>query len=135
VPEIKDVVSELQFISDRLSTQVRTVALGLLAISWTILVGDSAFLRSLAEGLGKSLLGVAILCVLALFLDFLQYVAGYAYVKRALAAAEKNESKEVDYDPDSFLIKLRSFLFWVKQLATIATLAIFLYSFVRYLYF
>ena len=111
MPEIKEIIEELRFISDRLSTQVRMVALGLLAITWTILVGESAFLRKLSEGLGKSLLLISVLSVFVLLIDFLQYVIGYIYVNKTLKAAEAKGLTETDFDPDSWLFKSRSILF------------------------
>jgi hypothetical protein len=134
VPGINDVVSELQFISDRISTQVRTVGLGLLAITWAILVGESAFLRKLSEGLGRKLLFIGILCIAALLLDFLQYVIGYAYVDGVLKRAESQDLKEIDYDTHNILWISRSLAFWVKQVLVIAALVFFLQALARYLY-
>ena len=126
MPEIKEIVEELRFISDKLSTQARTVAIGLLAIIWAILVGESAFLRKLSEGLGKSLLVAAALCILVLIVDSLQYVISYIFVKRTLAAAEEKGLEKTDYDPNSLLYKLRAGLFWIKQFLLIVTLLYFL---------
>jgi len=134
VPEIKEIIEELRFISDRLSTQVRMVALGLLAITWTILVGESAFLRKLSEGLGKSLLLISVLSVFVLLVDFLQYVIGYIYVNKTLKAAEAQGLTETNFDPDSWLFKSRSILFWTKQFVLIATLVFFLAVLTCYIY-
>jgi TRAP-type C4-dicarboxylate transport system permease small subunit len=135
VPEIKEIAAELQFISDRLSTQIRTVGLGLLAISWTVLVGDSEFLRKLSDRLGRSLLIVSTLCVFVLFIDFLQYVVGYIYAHRTLVKAEAKDLKVIEYERDNLLFKSRSFLFWSKQLVMVGTLVFFLYAFACYVYF
>ena len=134
MPEIKEIIEELRFISDRLSTQVRMVALGLLAITWTILVGESAFLRKLSEGLGKSLLLISVLSVFVLLVDFLQYVIGYIYVNKTLKAAEAQGLTETNFDPDSWLFKSRSILFWTKQFVLIATLVFFLAVLTCYIY-
>ena len=134
MPEIKEIIEELRFISDRLSTQVRMVALGLLAITWTILVGESAFLRKLSEGLGKSLLLISVLSVFVLLVDFLQYVISYIYVNKTLKAAEAKGLTKTDFDPDSWLFKSRSILFWTKQFVLIATLVFFLVVLGCYIY-
>jgi hypothetical protein len=126
VPKKKEIIEELQFLSDKLSAQARTVAFGLLAITWTILVGESAFLRKLSEGLGKRLLLVAVLSIFVLFVDFLQYVVGYIYVNKTLKAAEAEDLTEADYDPDSWLRRLRTVLFWTKQFVLVVTLVVFL---------
>jgi len=141
VPNIKDIIEELQFISDRISTQVRTIALGLLAIAWAILVGDSTFLRKLSEGLGKNLLLIACLSIFVLLLDFLQYVVAYIYVDQVRNAAEElkkedsknGESNEIDY-PVSTLRKFRSAFFWAKQIVLVVTLVFFLLVLACYMF-
>jgi hypothetical protein len=134
VPEIKEVIEELRFISDRLSTQARMVALGVLAISWTILIGESAFLRKLSEELGKKLLLISALSIFVLLVDFLQYVVGYIFVNRTLKKAEAESLAETDFDRTSFMFKLRSLFFWAKQVVLIATLVIFLVVLIRYVF-
>ncbi len=134
MPEIKEIIEELRFISDRLSTQVRMVALGLLAITWTILVGESSFLRKLSEGLGRSLLLVAVLSIFVLLVDFLQYVIGYIYVDKTRKAAEAKGLMEIDYDPGSLLLRSRFILFWTKQFALVVTLVFFLAVLACYIY-
>jgi len=134
VPDLKEIAKELEFISDKLSTQVRTVALGLLAITWAILVGDSTFLRKLSEGLGKSLLLIAVLSIFVLLVDFIQYVIGYIYVHKTLKAAERQDLTEIDYDPESSLYRFRSILFWTKQFVLIVTLVFFLGVLACYVY-
>lgn len=141
MPSINDVIEELQFLSDRISTQVRTIAIGLLAITWAILVGDSSFLRKLSEGLGKSLLLIALLCIFVLLLDFLQYVTSYIYVDKVRRSAEDGKTKaqtnedgsEIEY-PESVLRMLRECFFWVKQGFLVLTLVFFLVIVARYMY-
>jgi len=134
VPEIKKIIEELQFLSDKLSTQVRMVAFGLLAITWTILVGESAFLRKLSEGLGKSLLLIAVLSIFILLVHFLQYVIGYIYVNKTRKTAEAKGLTEIDFDPDSLLFRSRSILFWIKQFVLVVTLVFFLAVLACYIY-
>ena len=134
MPEIKKIIEELQFLSDKLSTQVRMVAFGLLAITWTILVGESAFLRKLSEGLGKSLLLIAVLSIFILLVDFLQYVIGYIYVNKTRKTAEAKGLTEIDFDPDSLLFRSRSILFWIKQFVLVVTLVFFLAVLACYIY-
>ena len=134
MPKLEQVVEELNFISDRLSTQARTVAIGLLAVVWTILVGESAFLRKLSEGLGKSLLLVSVLSIVVLLVDFLQYVFGYIGVHKTLKAAEAKGLKESEFDLKSLPLRLRTILFWTKQIVLICTLVLFLDVLARYIY-
>lgn len=135
MPRITEIIEELRFISDRISTQVRTLALGLLAISWAILVGDSTFLHRLSEGLGRSLLLIAALSVLVLLLDFLQYVTAYIYVDKVRREAEAGDLAEIDYPTTSSMRSLRSLFFWAKQSVLVATVVLFLIILARYMYY
>jgi hypothetical protein len=132
LPELKEIYQELQFISDRLSAQVRTVALGLLAITWTIFVGESALFKKLSETLGKRLLLVALLSIFALLIDFLQYVLGYIYVDRTRKMAESTALHEIAYDPSSLLWRSRTAFFWTKQLLLVGAIVVFLVVFATY---
>jgi hypothetical protein len=133
VPAVSKVIEELDYLSNQISAQVRTIALGLLAITWATLVADSGFLRKLSQESGKALLIVGTLSVLILAIDFLQYAVAYIHVQGALKKAEQNEEEEVTYETDSFLRRLRFFLFWTKQLALIGTVAYFLFFFIVYI--
>jgi hypothetical protein len=133
VPELKEIYQELQVISDCLSTQVRTVALGLLAITWTIFVGESALFKKLSETLGKWLLLVAVLSICALLVDFLQYVLGYIYVDQTRKTAESKELDEIDYDPNSLLWRSRTAFFWTKQFLLVAAIIVFLIVLASYI--
>ena len=44
----KQVVEELNFITERLSTQVRTTAFGALVFAWGLLIGDSRAAHSVS---------------------------------------------------------------------------------------
>lgn len=134
MPTINEIIEELDFISDKISTQVRTIALGLLAITWTILVGESAFLRKLSEGLGKSILLIAALSIFVLLVDFVQYVVGYIYVDKTRKVAESRDLEEIDYDPGNLLWKARTILFWTKQVALVVNLVFFLVVFGFYIF-
>ena len=72
-----DITEDLNFLTDRLSTQVRTTALGVLVFSWGLLMGESTVARSLAAQLKRDLVAVAALAVLAMLCDILQYLFGY----------------------------------------------------------
>lgn len=133
MPRISEIIEELRFISDRISTQIRTLALGLLAIAWSILVGDSTFLRHLSEELGKRLLLIAALSVFVLLLDFLQYVTAYIYVNNVRKKAEAAGLEEITYPTGSWLRGFRSFFFWSKQFVFVVTLVLFLVTLARYM--
>lgn len=74
------VLADLDFASDRLSTQVRQLALGELALIWALLVGE----KQLGLPLQKVwLIRIAFLSLMTMALDFCQYVAAYLASRRA----------------------------------------------------
>ncbi|MGC2743821.1 MAG: hypothetical protein WA672_11580, partial [Candidatus Angelobacter sp.] len=84
----KDVLERLHFITDRLSTQVRTLGLGILVVTWGIFIGDSPTARDMSHGLKVPLLLAGAGSILAMLLDFLQYVAGYLDAQTTLRTLE-----------------------------------------------
>jgi hypothetical protein len=113
----KDVLDQLTSVSDRLSTQVRTVALGILALTWGLLVGDSTAAKDISSHWRGNLVALGGLAVLVMFLDFLQYVAGYYNVRALQKKMEKEGLAEVRFDDTSWSWKLRLFFFYAKQWA------------------
>jgi hypothetical protein len=134
MPSLEKIIEELQSLSDRLSTQVRTIAIGLLAVSWTILVGESTTLRALAENLRPRLLIVICLSVGTLVVDFLQYFFGYLEVNKTRRAAENAGKSGAEYDYRSIFWILRSFLFWLKQIAVLVASILFIALLIPYVY-
>lgn len=116
--EKSKIQDELNFVSDKLSSQVRTTALGALALSWGLLVGESPTAKAVANDLKWHLLAVGCLAVLTLFLDFLQYVAGYlnarAAFKNVIKDAAGNEVGE--YDDQAWSYILRKYFFYAKMI-------------------
>src|SRR6266849_5677865 len=110
-----DVLKELDVVTDKISTQVRTTAIAVLALTWGLLVGDSATAKDIALQLRPELvvLGAASVCVL--FLDFLQYFAGYFSTRKLLDEMENTNANEGEYSYGTFYYRLRVFFFWAKQ--------------------
>jgi hypothetical protein len=122
---VEKIIEELHFLSDRISTQVRTIAVSLIALVWVLLIGtkDAPFTPAPADRV--RLLGVAGLSLSAMVLDYLQYLFGYLSADTTRARAEKSPAKSADYDYDDWRLSLRRGLFWVKQLVLLAALIIF----------
>jgi hypothetical protein len=115
VPEMvskNDVTEELEKLSSTISTQVRTTALGVRALIWSLLVGAPATGRISPSGL--VLVGVG--AVLTLFFDFLQYFAGYVNNHCLYREMEEKKLSEGHYRKSSLSYRLRTGLFWAKQL-------------------
>jgi hypothetical protein len=119
MPALENIIKELEFVSDRLSSQARTIAIGLLALSWTILVGESTTLRSLAANLRPRLLIVAVLAISALIFDFLQYLFGYIGVNQTRKKAENARASSMEYNYQALPWRFRTISFWIKLLLTL----------------
>lgn len=129
----KEILERLDFVTDRISNQVRTLALGLLAASWGLFLGESIAAKSLFTALHRALILVGAGCILTLFLDFMQYVAAHADAKAVLRKMEKYGEEETKYDSTRLTYRAQFVLFIAKQvLITVATV-IFLYKIFKYL--
>jgi hypothetical protein len=115
-----NITGDLDFLTDRLSTQVRTTALGVLVFSWGLLMGESTVAKSLAAQLKWDLVAIAALAVLAMLFDILQYLFGYWNTRKVLSAMEAAGKTEASYDYSSCLYRLRSFFFAAKMVAMTA---------------
>ena len=126
---------ELNFVTDKLSSQVRTTAAGALALAWGLLVGESPTAKAVASDLRWSLLVVGGLAVLALFVDFLQYFSGYLNTQRALRSVVKDkDGKEVgQYDDTALSYRLRRYFFRGKIAILAITVGWLLISLTRWL--
>jgi hypothetical protein len=111
MPSKAEIIKELDFVTDTLSKQVRTTALGTLVFAWGLLVGESAAARSIAGQVQWHLVGVGAVSILAMLFDFLQYVAGYRSVKALYDKMDVENQEEGWYDETSYSYRLR-FLFF-----------------------
>ncbi len=116
-----EVLSELGSVTDKLSSQVRTTAVAVLALSWGLLVGDSPVAKAISTQLRASLILLGGASVAVLFLDFLQYFAGYFSTKRVFDEIENAGATEGQYDYSGLAWGLRKFFFWAKQVMLIVT--------------
>jgi hypothetical protein len=131
MPNIAEVCERLDKTTDRLSTQVRTLSLGLLAFTGGLLVsgvtGPSNYGSKLPSWLLHRLFIIGVIVLLSIALDLAQYCASYLHLRplqQALdqeikAARKKNplidpKSVEKDYTDDHPGFKAAIFLFWAK---------------------
>lgn len=73
-PQKARVLEGLNFTSDRLSTQVRQISFGILALVWAVFAGEA---KINAASITRGLLITAALAVLTMTVDFMQYIEGY----------------------------------------------------------
>jgi hypothetical protein len=113
----KKILAELDFLTNTISTQVRTTALGILALSWGLLIGESSTTTGLAAQLKWHFVGLGAAAVLVLFLDFLQYVVGYAGVFAIYKRMDDDKKTEGDYDVRKGFFRVRLIIFKLKIVA------------------
>ena len=136
MPDLKGFYDDLDFLSDRLSTQVRTIGLALLAVSWAILTTRPAVFQNVTPVFWQWLFRVEALSVLSLACDYLQYALGYLNTDRLRKSLELNKKhpKELDYDHAHPLYRARTAFFWLKQILVAAAVVVFLCLLIPYLF-
>jgi len=102
-------LEDLDFASDRLSSQVRQISLGALALVWALLVGRDEMTQSVDAA---GLLRVALLSVLTLSADFFQYVAGFLASRKAWESYRAGGDGK--YDRKWPMWRARQVCFWAK---------------------
>ena len=120
---LETIYDNLNFATDRLSTQIRTLTLGDLALVWLFLSGNKEVPLLKLGGSTDPLLLIASLCVITLLIDAIQYWAYYYSSKAVRIKAEAAGEEEAEYDESTFLFRVQMGSFWLKQFtAMLATL-------------
>jgi hypothetical protein len=73
MPNIKKIISEKNFVTDRISTQVRIIAVGLLATTWSLLIGQVNIFINTLQYFRVHFILISIIAIIVLMFDFLQY--------------------------------------------------------------
>ena len=112
---LEKILERKKDVSGQISAQTRTLALGMLAISWALLTVHDDPLRTMAAHVGRPLLlAFAVCSVLVIVFDLFQYVAGNQVVDSAIKAAETSPKGEAQYNAGSLAYKAQALLFWGK---------------------
>jgi hypothetical protein len=120
-PQKTRVLDDLNFATDRLSAEVRQISLGLLALIWALLVGEVK-LNIAADA--KLLLIVAALAILAMVIDFIQYIAGYFASRRAWA--DIRTGGQGSYQREWWSYRIRTLSFGAKIIVSLGGTALML---------
>lgn len=128
-----DILARKKDMSDKISTQVRTLGVGVLALTWGIMVSDSTIAKEMTSRLRVPFLVIGTLAVLVILLDFLQYVVGYEVARRLLRDMEARKATEGEYDYGAWSYRLQSVLFYGKQLILLVATFYLLYELVRFI--
>lgn len=90
------------------------MSIGLLAITWGLLIGKPEISQPLPLWLKKNLLSIGILALAAMFCDFLQYLFGFWVVDGLRKSMEEKKQTEAEYDYCTITYLFRDFFFGVK---------------------
>jgi hypothetical protein len=122
MPDKKELIDELNWITEKISSQVWTLNLGILGTTWTLLIATTNTKLQFQQAEAFPIL---FLCIASLTCEMLQYLSGYANDRRLLRDVEARNAQTFDYDPAALLYRLRMFFFYVKILTTVVA-AVFL---------
>lgn len=115
------VLEEKRHVSSKISDLSRYIGFGLVAVAYAILTSDSASVQKLYEDRQLLIILSAGFGTLAVIFDYVQFLAGYLAVQTAIS----NAGGGFKYDDGSLSYKLRTWAFWVKQVAALAGAVIF----------
>lgn len=120
----QDVLDRQKEVTDKISTQVRTIAAGLIVFTWGIYTGTADITVELAKKFSPLLIAVDALCVAAILADFLQYLCAYQVVKDALHKLRAGNLQDVKYDDTTLTFRCQNYFFTAKQVLLAAATAL-----------
>ena len=109
---------DLDWLSDKISTQVWTLNLGTLATTWSLVIATGSS-EKLRIGNGNAII-IMLLCIVAMLCELGQYYAGYFNARSILDHLERSGQAEFEYDKTAMLYILRKALFYVKAVLSVA---------------
>jgi hypothetical protein len=108
----QDLIDFRTEITAKISDICRFIGLGLVAVFYTIKSSEEVAKYENLESYSLYLVGLA--GVLAILLDYIQYVNNYIVVEKSINANVET------YDQKSWAYKIAEFCFWWKQRVTLA---------------
>lgn len=122
---LKEFIEERSFVTDRISTQVRIIGVGLLATTWSLLLGEVDSLRDIILQCRPHFIIIGTIAMIALAFDYLQYLFSYLNIKKTLSKMESQNIIDTNYDYDDNFYQLSKWLFVGKQIVLLAGLLYF----------
>ena len=116
---------DLDWLSDKISSQVWTINLGTLATTWSLLIATGSGGNKLRIGSTIAIL-IMLLCIAAMLCELGQYYAGWFNALSIKKDLERSGEKQFEYDKTAPLYIWRDRLFYVKALLSLAAAMILL---------
>ena len=128
---LEQILERKKEVTGQISTQTRTLAYGLLAISWALLTAHDDPLKAMATHVSRtSVLALAVLSVLVIAFDLLQYVFAEKVAQAALNEAENSTCKAVAYKNNSYSYKLQVLFYKMKFFLLVLASILLIYIFI-----
>jgi hypothetical protein len=108
----KELLDELDWLTDKISTQIWTLNLGTLATTWSLLIAGGS-VEKLRIGPSNAI-PIMVLCIIGMLCELGQYLAGYFNAKSILDRLESSGHTEFEYDKSAPLYIARKWLFCGK---------------------
>lgn len=128
----KDILERRKEVTDKISTQVRTLAVSFVAIVWLFLVPSKEGSPVLPFPPDKTLLLFAgLAAVLAMTVDFLHYVAAYKVTNEVIKTEVPDKEAVYSYNYETGFYKAQVWCFWGKQALVAISFLLLLITFFK----
>lgn len=112
--------TDLASVSDKISAQVRFIAVSILAVVWALLLGgeDAPAVSSRDQ---IHLLIISIASIGTLTVDYIHYLFGFLSTREVLKRFEAGDNPQALVNYRSFKYRVRVAAFWLKQVLALGT--------------
>jgi len=121
----KELIANLDWVTEKISGQVWKLNLGILATTWSLIIAsnpsDKVHLTT------RTAIWILVPCLLSLICEMGQYLSGYCLERRLLLDMEQNNKNEFQYPKDNPLYKMRQWLFGAKIVLTLSAAAVLIF--------
>jgi hypothetical protein len=107
MPKKADIVIELNWTSEKISSLVWSLNVGTLGTTWSLLIANRFSIRNA--------IWIFVPCLVSLLCEMAQYICGYWLALRIEDDMKRNSREEFEYPTDSLLYKARKRLLWWKM--------------------
>jgi hypothetical protein len=115
----KELIDELNFLTELLSNRIRTISIGILAFCWLFIFNNISGQNTPHLIENQILLVPVFLAISALVADFAQYWFGFVNTRSILRNKEE-KGLDISYDYYSLSYRLRTIMFYAKQVLVLA---------------
>jgi hypothetical protein len=123
-----DLLKELNYLSEKISTLVWTLNLGALGLAWSLLITSGV--ADNVRFSTRNAIWIFVPSIIALLCEFGQYLSGYLNARELCYEMEGKNLATFEYRTEDFWYKARQRFFWAKIVFTIAASLILVYTLV-----